>query len=427
MQQARFPSKSSNPGALASFAARCLRGWSRLLLPLALGVCLAACGGGSSNNVPPAAASKEPAAQPGESLSAVATLGKQVFFDTSLSASGRLSCASCHGPDRAHAQPDARAVPLGGPGNDVDGFRNAPSLRYLDKTPAFHFEADGTATGGFDRDGRAQTLAEQARRPFLAAHEMANGEAAAVVDKLGRASYVERFRAVFGAGILDDADAAFDRLTFALAQYQKEDATFHPYDSKYDSFLAGRASLSEEELRGLALFNRGDKGNCAACHTSARGSDGSPPLFTDFTYDNIGVPRNAAIAANADPSYYDLGLCGPQRGDLANRKALCGAFKVPTLRNVELTAPYFHNGRFATLKEAVGFYVRRDTDPGEWYPRNADGSVAKFDDLPAEYHANVNVSEVPYDRKPGETPALTASEVDDVVAFLKTLTDGYKP
>lgn len=143
--------------------------------------------------------------------------------------------------------------------------------------------------------------------------------------------------------------------------------------------------------------------------------------------DNIGVPRNAAIVANADLSYYDLGLCGPQHTDLSSRKELCGAFKVPTLRNIGKTAPYFHNGRFATIEEAIGFYVRRDINPEEWYPRNPDGTVVKFDDLPSEYHTNVNVSEVPYNRKPGEMPALAASEIDDVVAFLKTLTDGYKP
>jgi len=100
---------------------------------------------------------------------------------------------------------------------------------------------------------------------------------------------------------------------------------------------------------------------------------------------------------------------------------------VPTLRNVAISAPYFHNGRFRTLNEVVGFYVRRDTNPEEWYPRNADGSVNKYDDLPPQYHRNVNVTEVPYNRRLGEAPALTPDEVDLVVEFLNTLTDGYKP
>jgi len=130
------------------------------------------------------------------------------------------------------------------------------------------------------------------------------------------------------------------------------------------------------------------------------------------------------VPANADPAFFDLGLCGPERKDLAARRDLCGGFKVPTLRNVARTAPYFHNGAFATLREAVDFYVRRDTEPGVWYPKSAEG-VRKFDDLPPELAGSVNTAEVPYDRKEGGTPSLTPGEIDDVVAFLETLDDGY--
>ena len=281
-------------------------------------------------------------------------------------------------------------------------------------------------SGGTPR-AAADTSRAQAATPFLSAHEMANGDAAAAVARLRAASYADDFRRLFGASIFDDPEAAFDRARVALQAYQLEAREFHPYDSKYDQFLAGRAALTSRELQGLALFNSPAKGNCAACHPSARGADGSPPLFTDFTYDNLGVPRNPAIAANADPAYFDLGLCGPFRTDLANRADLCGAFKVPTLRNVAVTAPYFHNGRFKTLKEAVSFYVRRDTHPEEWYPRTADGSVRKFDDLPPQYHRNVNTTEAPYNRTPGQAPALSAEEIDLVVEFLATLTDGYQP
>ena len=385
-----------------------------------LAVLLAACGGGGSNSGTSATSSAP-------SLSATAALGEKIFKDTSLSASGRLSCESCHSPAFAYAQPNTLAVPQGGLALDQSGFRNTPSLKYLQSNPAFFFDAEGTPTGGFNRDGRANTLAEQARRPFLAAHEMANASAADVMSRLSRASYVADFKRHFGERIFDDPATAFDRVTLALAQYQKEDPDFRPFDSKYDAFLAGRVRLSEQELRGLALFNSANKGNCAACHISSKGADGSPPLFTDFTYDNIGVPRNGAIPATADANYFDLGLCGPDRQDLKDRSDLCGAFKVPTLRNVVKTAPYFHNGRFATLREVVAFYVRRDTHPEEWYPRNADGSVNKFDDLPAEFHKNVNITEAPYNRKPGDAPALNDAEINDVVAFLNTLTDGFKP
>ena len=151
-------------------------------------------------------------------------------------------------------------------------------------------------------------------------------------------------------------------------------------------------------------------------------------LFTDFTYDNLGLPRNYDIPDNADEAYFDLGLCEqegitealPKDLDVAE---LCGAFKVPTLRNVELTAPYGHNGYFSDLEQVVRFYVTRDTNPEAWYPLGADGKLIPFDDLPEKYQANVNHDEVPYDRKSGEKPRLDDDEIRAVVAFLKTLTD----
>jgi cytochrome c peroxidase len=379
---------------------------------------LTACTSGSGDSPAPVAT---------DDLSATAALGEKIFDDRSLSASGQVACGSCHQTDRAFASDTV--VSTGGVGGDVQGFRNAPSLKYLTQNPAFFFDDEGTPTGGFDRDGRANSLAAQARRPFLAAHEMANASVADVVDKLSRAAYAAEFRAAFGEQIFATPDAAFERALFALQKYQHEDtAEFAPYTSKYDAFLAGKAQLTDAELRGLALFNDPAKGNCAACHPSARGAGGAPPLFTDFTYDNLGVPRNADIRANDDTGYFDLGLCGPDRTDLAAMRELCGAFKVPTLRNVALTAPYFHNGRFATLTELLRFYVRRDTNPDEWYPLDpATGLPHKFDDLPADLTANVNTTEPPYDRGPGDLPALSEPEIQDVVAFLQTLTDGFTP
>jgi cytochrome c peroxidase len=384
---------------------------------------LLGCGGGGDGA----------AASPGQSgeaapLSELAQLGELIFHDPSLSASGRLACTSCHDAAHALADPGSGPVSLGGPGVDQQGTRNAPSLRYVAYAPAFSIDASGAPAGGFFRDGRAPTLAEQARGPLLDPREMANASVADVADKLARADYAPRFRALFGATVFDDAEQALDRALLAVQRYEQEDtAEFAPFTSKYDAFLAGRAQLADQELRGLALFNDPVRGNCAACHPSGRNADGTPPLFTDFSYDNLGVPRNAAIAANSDPAHFDLGLCGPARSDLAQRADLCGAFKVPTLRNIALTAPYFHNGRFATLREAIGFYVRRDTNPEEWYPAGSDGVVRTFDDLPAAYRPNVNTSEVPYDRRRGEAPALTPGEIEDVVAFLDTLTDGYLP
>jgi cytochrome c peroxidase len=357
-------------------------------------------------------------------LSPVAALGEQLFRDETLSASGRLSCQTCHEPEFAHAAPPGDLVSRGGPAMDVPGLRNSPSIRYASFTPPFGYDEEGTVLGGFFRDGRVPTLVEQAKQPYLDPREMANATPADVIARLSRSPNAERFRQVFGAGALDDPEAAFARLAAAIAQFEVENPEFHRFDSKYDAFLAGRAVLSAAEERGLALFEDPEKGNCAACHPSRPAADGSPPLFTDFTYDNVGLPRNAEVPANADPAFYDLGLCGPERKDLADRRDLCGAFKVPTLRNVARTAPYFHNGAFDTLRETVDFYVRRDTEPGAWYPKSAAG-IRRFDDLPARMTGAVNTSEVPYDRKPGGEPALTPAEIDDVVAFLATLDDGY--
>ena len=366
--------------------------------------------------VPPARASD--AASP-------ASLGRSIFNDASLSASGRMSCASCHVPSRAHAQANALAVQPGGSSLDVAGFRAVPSLRYLNFDLPFFFQKDGTPTGGFNRDGRADDLIGQARRPFLAAHEMANADAASVAEKLSRADYADAFRQAFGANVFADVETAFLAALYSVASFESSARELRPFTSKFDLFLRGRVMLSTQELRGFALFNRPDKGNCAACHPSTRQADGSPPVFTDYTYDALGAPRNNEIAANADPDYFDLGLCRPDRTDLAERRDLCGQFKVPTLRNVATRQVWFHNGYFHSLKDALHFYVERDTHPERWYPVDVAGVPDKFDDLPAPLRRNVNTQEPPYDRRPGQAPRLSDSEIDDVIAFLNTLTDGY--
>jgi len=353
------------------------------------------------------------------------TLGEKIFADASLSASGAMSCATCHDPKHAHAQSNDLSVQLGGPNLDVPGFRAVPSLQYISFMPSFSFASDGTPTGGFDRDGRANDLMVQALRPLFAAHEMANATPADLVARLAATTYVNEFRQVFGDRIFDDGQATTLAVTFALMQYQRFDPDFQPFDSKYDRFLAGRLRLAPAELRGLALFNRADKGNCNGCHPSSRGAGGAPPMFTDFTYDNLGVPCNTGIPANADPAYIDMGLCGPERTDLTNRLDLCGAFKVPTLRNVATRKVFFHNGQFKSLRDALRFYARRDTNPEQFYPLDAQGVAQKFDDLPADLHGNVNTQEVPYDRRLGEAPRLTGAELDDLEAFLGTLTDSY--
>lgn len=351
------------------------------------------------------------------------SVGEKAFHDVSLSASGRLACVSCHAPATGHAAPNDLAVQLGGLDLAVPGVRASQSARYLATNGKFRFDDEGTPTGGFFWDGRADSLAAQAASPLLGEREMANPNKAAVVKRVANASWANEFKQLYGADIFSNVDLAFDKLGQALQTFQSQQAGFNEFSSKYDEYLRGTVSLTDQEARGLALFNDPEKGNCASCHPSAKAEDGSFPLFTDFTYDNLGVPRNPEIKANLDPDYFDLGLCA--RSDLSSRSELCGAFKVPTLRNVALRKAFFHNGRFKSLREALVFYVQRDTNPEKWYPRNPDGTVRKFDDLPARFVANVNVSEAPYNRKRGQKPALSEAEIDDLEAFLKTLNDGW--
>jgi cytochrome c peroxidase len=181
--------------------------------------------------------------------------------------------------------------------------------------------------------------------------------------------------------------------------------------------------LNPRELRGQALFEDPQRGNCASCHPDRKGADGSHPLFTDFQFEALGVPRNPQIQANAARGYFDQGLCGPLRSDQAAQQQYCGMFKTPTLRNVATRGVFFHNGRFHSLREALRFYVRRDTDPRLWYPALKGGGVAKFDDLPARRRGNVDVVDLPLTLSEGAQPVWNEAQIEDVIAFLQTLSD----
>lgn len=385
---------------------------------MALGTGLSACGGN---------AEKALAAESANTLSPAAAVGKKIFKDTSLSASGRMACATCHDAALGHASPFDTPVALGGANLNQPGTRLPPALGYLRFNQAFHFQADGTPAGGFTWDGRANSLAEQARLPFLSANEMANPDVASVVAKLSGATYANEFKAAFGADVFANPEIAFDRAVLALERYQREDPDFAAFSSKFDFFTAGKAKLTDQELRGLASFNRKDKGNCAACHPSTKPANAPGALFTDFTFDSLGVARNNSIAANANPGYFDLGLCGPARSDLGSRSDLCGKFKVPSLRNVGLRKRFFHNGQFDSLEQVVRFYVTRDTSAGTWFPLDPSSNPIPYNDLPQALRGNVNITEGPYNKPAGDAPALNESEILDLVAFLRTLTDGYAP
>jgi cytochrome c peroxidase len=395
--------------AIPMSTARFLRSTCRAAAAMLLLGALAACSDGTATRAAPSDA---------------ATLGAKIFADASLSASGRQSCQSCHDFASGLAAPNALAVQPGGAGLELAGLRSSPSIAYLRTEFPFRIDPDDGPMGGFFWDGRQSTLAMQATEPFLNPREMAMPDHASVVAKLAQAPYAAEFKSVYGDQVFDDVETAFADMTDALAVFENEDARFHAFTSKFDEVLRGKASFDAAEARGFALFRDETKGNCAACHPSDKDDQGGFPLFTDRTYDNLGIPRNPEIPANADPAYHDLGLCNRDGIALAHPE-VCGAFKVPSLRNVALRRSFFHNGRFHTLKEALTFYVQRDTNPEKWYPLKADGTVDKFDDLPPQYRGNVNQEEAPYDRHAGDAPALTDAEIDDLIAFLGTLSDGY--
>lgn len=391
----------------------------------------------------------------------MAALGKRIFFDPRLSSSGRISCAFCHSPQHAYGPPGNLPAMRGGPQVSRQGVRAVPSLMYLERQPNFSIGPDneenesvsigqlvalsGTAVrvqktakqagqsannlvpqGGLFWDGRADTLQNQALSPLLDPREMDGGSIEAVTAKLRHGPYAARFTRLFGASVFDDPRFALAEALFAVARYQIEDASFHPYTSKFDYWLEGKARFTPSELRGYAAFNDPAKANCAGCHLDQPSRDGLPPLFTDHQFEALGIPRNGALALNGNPDYFDLGLCGPYRTDMARDTQYCGMFLTPTLRNVATRGVFFHNGVYHSLQQVLDFYDFRNTEPQKIYPRGANGTVRKFDDLPQRYWGNVDVADPPFDRKAGDPPPMTRQDEADIIAFLKTLTDGYR-
>lgn len=348
-------------------------------------------------------------------------LGKLLYFDPNLSKEKNQSCSTCHlppgfaDPENA-ANPKQQVISKGSVPGKV-GTRNAPSVAYAAFSPHFHWNGEeGLYVGGQFWDGREPTLKNQAKGPFLNPVEMAmmspRSVKEAIRDKANpwQANYRALFWQVYkieleSVNLADPlvAEVLYDMAADAIAAYEKS-REVNQFSSKYDYYLAGKTKLTPQERRGLQLFN--GKGLCNKCHLSKplKGPDGSiiPPLFTDFTYDNLGIPRSTNPAIAQAP--IDLGLGG--RPDIAaiDPKGLQkGKFKVPTLRNVALTAPYGHNGYFATLTEIVDFYNTAGVR-GRW-PK-------------PEVPQNVNREEM-------GNLKLTKQEVAAIVAFMKTLSDGY--
>jgi cytochrome c peroxidase len=329
-------------------------------------------------------------------------LGFFLFFDKNLSNPPGVSCGTCHDPQHGFEDIKDRTESEGAVQGRFSN-RNAPSAAYAAFSPYFYYdEKEQTYMGGQFYDGRAGNLAEQAKGPLLNPLEMDNPDNKSVVEKIAAASYAGLFKYVYGPNIFENIDKAYDMACDAIAAFE-ESAEFNPFSSKYDHYLAGKGKLDAKEKKGLALFEDSKKGNCAACHPSRPTENGFPPLFTDFSYDNLGVPKNPdnpfyTLDKSYNPlgdKYVDLGL-----GGILKKPSENGKFKVPGLRNVALTAPYMHNGVFKTLKEVVRFYNTRDK--GNWPPPEVPKTVNK---------------------KELGNLGLTNDEMDAIVAFLNILSD----
>lgn len=375
-------------------------------------------------------------------------LGRALFNDRNLSLHRNQSCASCHTPE-AVSMPtngmgmipagfaDPQGVRLGratseGSSAGRFGGLNAPSAAYAAFSPEFHWEAaDETYVGGQFWNGRASDLQSQAGMPILNPVEMGMPSKWAVVSRLkANMDYRGAFMTVFGidlstipdedapaAGAIAPAivDVAYAAAAQAISQFERS-AEVNRFTSKFDFWLAGKVELTELEKAGLKLFN--GSAQCALCHPSEATRDDAgrtiPPLFTDFTYDNLGIPRNKDIPGDPSP---DPGLHGrPEIAAAHPDGRQLGKHKVMTLRNVAATAPYGHNGVFKTLKQLVHFYNTRDV-LGQVESNLSPGFGVQGWPEP-EISENVNTEEL-------GNLGLTDSEEEAVVAFLQTLTDGY--
>jgi cytochrome c peroxidase len=362
-------------------------------------------------------------------------LGQDIFFDENLSLNSNQSCASCHAPEVGWTGPltetNAHGAVYEGSISGAFGDRKPPSSAYATLSPIFHMDKKGLFVGGNFWDGRASgeklgnPAADQAQGPFLNPKEQALSAPADVVTKVCAASYGNLFREVWGTEICEpvNINMAYDAIGLSIAAYEAS-SEVNAFTSKWDYSLIGMAKLTKVEQKGFALFQ--GKGKCKLCHLSS----GEKALFTDFTFDNLGIPKNPENPVYLyNPSFIDPGLGGflatrPDYAEFAD--ANMGMHKVPTLRNVDLrpssdfVKAYGHNGYFKSLEGIVHFYNTRDVLP------QCSGSFTEAQALAANCWPAPEVSENLNTAELGNL-GLTPDEEAAIVAYLRTLSDGYVP
>lgn len=404
-------------------------------------------------------------------LTDIEALGEAIFFDEDLSIGLNQSCAACHGPEAGWTGPDSGINAGGGvyEGSIPNRFgnRKPPSAAYATQSPILHFvieKKEALFIGGNFWDGRAtgeklgNPAADQAQGPFLNPLEQALPDSACVVYRVCTADYPVAFEDVWSAGACDiawpldvdlqcadeagflalsdgdriTAEAAYDAIALSVAAYEASPAV-NQFTSKFDYYLAGLVDLTKQEKKGLNLFK--GKGKCANCHILDSGPNGEPPLLTDFTFDNLGGPRNPENPfydmADFNPlgeDWIDMGLGGflDSRVDYqAYAAENYGKQKVPTLRNVAkrpdaaFVKAFTHNGYFKSLKGVVHFYNTRDAKPVCPDPFTGEAEALAQGCWPEpEVAVNVNSKEL------GDLH-LTDAQEDAIVSFMETLSDGY--
>jgi cytochrome c peroxidase len=381
-------------------------------------------------------------------LTPMEELGKSIFFDQNLSKNSNQACAACHSPETGFTGPlsdiNAHGAVYEGSIAGHFGNRKPPSAAYATLSPVLHYEfekKEALFEGGNFWNGRAtgETLgnpaADQAQFPFLNPLEQALDNAGGVVSRVCSGNYAVLFEEVWGSGACSESNSTnYDRIALSIAAYEASDEV-NPFTSKYDYYLKGMVDLTKQERKGLNLFK--GKGKCSRCHVLDVGEDGTPPLLTDFTYDNLGVPRNPE-----NPFYTQASVFNPQgyawvdqglgefllgRGDYQTfADENYGKQKVPTLRNVDkrpypdFNKSYTHNGYFKSLKTIVHFYNTRDVKPACENNMTTEADAIAQDCWPVpEVPQNVNTREL-------GNLHMSEEQEDAIVAFLKTLSDGYE-
>ncbi len=431
-------------------------------------------------------------AAPSAAVQPVVSLGQALFQDVNLSNPPGQSCASCHSQAVGFKFPNSAinqqygAVPGAYPGRF--GFRSPPTISYVVFNPAGppSPNAFGIFTGGLFYDGRATNLQDQAGKPFLNVNEMNDvcslaGSPALVVQKVQNGPEAYLFRQVFGQNVFtgNSAPAVFQAITYVISVYESTPAV-SPFSSWYDQYIHGKANLSAQQLDGLRLMTGSYSGrpggpaypksaSCFFCHAIQATPGAGPDLFTDASYENTGVPRNphnpyyTQTNPNTDPAGYnplgskfvDIGLgatyyptlglppgnTGPGSNGRGDYLGINGAFKSPTLRNVDqrpfygFVKSYTHNGFFKDLASIVHFYNTRNltTCPGEVIDFTKPNPYANLKGAPL-WPAPENLSAASLTDPTGSntTPGphignlgLTPQEESDIVAFLQALSDGF--